>query len=119
MEIQLLDDDHPNYAKLKAYQYTGSIYGVVPGERGHTKPPGGWNRMQIKCEGPWVSVWTNGVLVAHGNMDREEKLKGRPRSGYVGLQNHHSTLMFRDIAIKAPPTAATASSSRRAQANAP
>lgn len=119
MEIQLLDDDHPHYTKLKPFQYTGSIYGVVPGERGHTKPPGEWNRMQIKCEGPWVSVWTNAALVAHGNMDHEEKLKSRPRSGYAGLQNHHSTLTFRGIAIKAPGATAAASASPRTGAAGP
>ena len=119
MEIQLLDDEHPRYAKLKPYQYTGSIYGVVPGERGHTRPPGEWNRMQIKCEGPWVSVWTNGALVAHGNMDELEPLRNRPRKGYVGLQNHHSKAMFREILIKTRETPlASAPGSRRAGATA-
>ncbi len=30
MEIQVLDDHAPRYAKLKPYQYTGSIYAVQP-----------------------------------------------------------------------------------------
>ena len=33
-KIQILDNHDPKYAKLKPYQYHGSIYGKVPAKRG-------------------------------------------------------------------------------------
>ena len=45
MEIQILDDSSPRYAKLDDVQFNGSIYGVVAAQRGHDKPPGQWNAL--------------------------------------------------------------------------
>src|SRR5205823_14332326 len=50
MEIQLLDDFDPRYAKLDFYQYTGSIYHVVPPTRRAGKPAGQWNTLEIKAD---------------------------------------------------------------------
>jgi Domain of Unknown Function (DUF1080) len=45
MEIQILDDYDPKYAKLNFYQYTGSIYHVVAPTQRAGKPAGEWNTM--------------------------------------------------------------------------
>jgi len=37
MELQILDNDAPVYAKLNPYQYHGSVYGVIPSKRGYLK----------------------------------------------------------------------------------
>ena len=38
MEIQVLDDSAPRYAKLNPTQYHGSIYKRAAAKRGHLKP---------------------------------------------------------------------------------
>ncbi|MEO5647065.1 MAG: DUF1080 domain-containing protein, partial [Chitinophagaceae bacterium] len=43
MEIQILDDNAEMYRDLHAYQYHGSVYGVIPSKTGSLKPAGEWN----------------------------------------------------------------------------
>ena len=69
MEIQILDDDADSYRDLKPFQYTGSIYGVVAAERGHTQPPDHWNAMEITAVGPKVTVKLNGTTVVDANLE--------------------------------------------------
>src|SRR5262249_30241151 len=59
MEIQLLDDFDPRYAKIDFYQYTGSIYHVVPPTRRASKPAGQWNEMEIRADGRQIVVTLN------------------------------------------------------------
>ena len=40
MELQILDNSHPKYAKLKDTQYHGSIYKLKAAKRGFLKPVG-------------------------------------------------------------------------------
>ncbi|MCA9070631.1 MAG: DUF1080 domain-containing protein, partial [Planctomycetaceae bacterium] len=63
MEIQILDDPAPQYAKLQPYQYHGSIYGVVPAKRGHLKPTGEWNTEEITANGSKITVKLNGTVI--------------------------------------------------------
>lgn len=100
MEIQLLDDEGPAYKKLQPAQYTGSIYSVVAPSKRAVKPVGEWNALRITCRGPKVAVEVNGERVVDGDMDREEKLRPRPRRGYIGLQNHGSRMEFRRILLR-------------------
>ena len=60
MEIQILDDNHPSYAKLDFYQYTGSIYHVVAPTQRAGKPAGQWNSMDDprRRAGMWWSSST-------------------------------------------------------------
>ena len=47
LEIQVLDNDAPQYAQLHDYQYHGSIYGLVPAARGYLRPVGEWNYEEV------------------------------------------------------------------------
>ena len=47
MELQILDNTAPVYAKLKEYQYHGSVYGTIAAKRGFQKPVGEWNEQEI------------------------------------------------------------------------
>ena len=40
VEIQILDNTHPKYAKLKNYQFHGSAYGIAAAKKGAEKPLG-------------------------------------------------------------------------------
>jgi hypothetical protein len=101
MEIQILDDAGPVYkGKLKDWQYTGSIYGVVPAKDSTFKGAGEWNTYKITCRGDKVEVVLNGKVVSQADMSAEESLKNRSRTGHIGLQNHGTGVEFRNVRIK-------------------
>jgi Domain of Unknown Function (DUF1080) len=63
MELQLLDDTDPQYAKLHDYQFHGAIYGVNPPVRGSLKPVGEWNHQTIIAQGSKLTIIVNGKVV--------------------------------------------------------
>lgn len=108
MEIQLLDDLHPRYSKIDFYQYTGSIYHVVPPSRRAAKPPTEWNQLAIKAEGRRVAITLNGIKILDADLDHYAKdpavAKEHPgltrTTGHIGLQSHTDRVEFRNIRIK-------------------
>lgn len=105
MELQVLDDDDAQYKNLQPFQYTGSIYGVVAAKRGHTKPPGQWNQLEISANGPKVVVKLNGTTITEADLtEHRDAAKTHPGilrdGGYIGLQSHSDEVQFRNIAIK-------------------
>lgn len=106
LEIQLLDDTHPKYKTLKPFQYTGSIYGVVPPKKSAVKPAGSWNRIEITARGRNVTVLVNDDKVVDANLDdhktAEKEHPGLTRKeGFIGLQSHDDRIEFRKLEIKA------------------
>jgi len=106
MEIQVLDDPHPKYAKLKPYQYHGSIYGVVPAKRGHQKPTGEWNTEEIRCEGHHIVITLNGTVIVDADLSKVKPIDGhahpgltRPK-GHIGFLGHGPGVEFRNIRIR-------------------
>ena len=92
-ELQLLDDGGSAYYdkaakkdKLKPYQYTGSVYGVVPCRRdnvgrqvwgkdanftgggSYVRKPGMWNFEEVKVIGSEIEVYLNGYLVTKADV---------------------------------------------------
>jgi hypothetical protein len=105
MEIQLLDDNAPQYAVLRATQYTGSIYDVQAPSQRVGKPAGEWQSMFIRCKGRRVKIWLNDKTIVDANLDSfDRKYQTHPgltrEGGYIGLQDHGSRLAFRNIWIK-------------------
>jgi hypothetical protein len=110
MEIQILDDDAPVYAKLQPYQYCGSVYGVAAAKRGALHKAGEWNSEEIVCDGRRVKVTLNGQVIVDANLDDVKDpavLKTHPglarKEGYVGFLGHSSLVEFRNIRIKELP----------------
>ena len=100
MEIQILDDDGPNYVgKLKPYQYSGSVYHFFPRTKSMYQK-GEWNTFEITCKGNQVIVVYNGAKVVDGDMSKIPELDKRPRRGMIGLQNHGSAVEFREVSIR-------------------
>ena len=110
MEIQVLDDSAPKYAKLRPAQYHGSIYDVFPCERGHQKPVGEWNSEEITANGRHVKVVLNGATIVDANLDDVKdpaKLTKHPglqnKSGHLGFLGHGAEVEFRNLRIKELP----------------
>lgn len=108
MEIQILDDASPEYAKLQPFQYCGSLYGVAAPKVRVSKPAGEWQKMHIACVGRNVKVKLNDVSIIDADLDAHpDKLAEHPgikrSTGHVGLQNHGTRLDFKNVRLKALP----------------
>jgi hypothetical protein len=112
MEIQILDDEHPNYKELKPVQYTGAVYGVSSPKRGHVKPAGEWNKMEITAKGQHIKVKLNGTLITDTDLTNvgPKKIHGHElaglhrKKGYLAICGHVQYTEFRNIRIKELPT---------------
>ena len=105
MEIQVLDDYAEKYSDLKPWQYTGSIYGIMPPAIRASKKANQWQKMEILCNGPKIEVMLNGQLIIDANlidhMNKEREHPGlKRRKGFIGLQNHSSKIEYRNIYIE-------------------
>jgi hypothetical protein len=108
MEIQILDDGHAKYEKLKPYQAHGSVYGVIAAKKGCLNPVGEWNSQEIRCIGRRVTVICNGETIVDGDLDEatkdgtldEKEHPGLSRaSGHLCLCTHGSHVDFRNMRI--------------------
>jgi len=107
MEIQILDNTAEKYAKLKPYQYHGSIYGIVPAKRGFLKPLGEWNTEEIRAKGSHITITLNGTVITDADlskidkpMDGKEHPGMRETCGIIGFMGHGCQVEFRNIKIK-------------------
>ena len=109
MEIQLLDNDAPEYEHLQPYQYHGSVYGVIPAKRGYLKPVGEWNSEEISAIGTHITVTLNGTVIIdgdiagprdNGTMDHKDHPGLKNKTGHIGFLGHGSIVKFRNIRIK-------------------
>ncbi len=108
-EIQILDDEAEQYAKLQPYQYCGSVYGIIPAKRGHLKPAGEWNCMEISLIGRDIRVMLNDVAIVDGNLDEASTPKTmdgkdhpglKQTTGHIGFLGHGARVQYRNIRIK-------------------
>ena len=137
-ELQLLDDGGSQYYdakakkdKLKPYQYTGSVYGVVPSRRdnvdrqiwgkeknftgggSYVRKPGMWNFEEVKVIGSEIEVYLNGYLVTKADVSKfkgdgdtpdHRKHPGLHRTrGRIGWLGHGHNVKWKNIRIKELP----------------
>lgn len=109
MELQILDNTAEIYSNLQPYQYHGSVYGVLPAERGYLKPVGEWNEQEVIVDGTGIRVSLNGTVIVDGDisearekgtMDKQDHPGLKRRSGHIGFLGHGSVVKFRSIRIK-------------------
>ena len=113
-EIQVMAGD-----KTGKHQF-GAIYDLVATNKNPTKGTGEWNQVEIRCEGPLISVKINGEEVCKMNADEFDqpglsadgekhkyKLKGQPRAvkdfarkGYLGFQDHGHKVWYKNIKVQ-------------------
>ncbi len=109
-ELQVLDNPHPRYAKLKPHQYHGSIYGMVPARRGYMRPAGKWNFQKVTVRGSRIAVELNGVVITDADLTKvdpktfmysEARFKGRTRErGHFGFAGHGAPIRYRGVTLK-------------------
>jgi len=118
MEVQILDNTHPQYARLKPWQYHGSVYGIAPARRGFLRPVGQWNDETVICDGHRITVILNGHVIvdvdlkrvaSDGPIDRKVHPGMLRPGGHIGFCGHGSAVAFRNIRIRPlePSTAPT------------
>jgi len=100
-EVQILAPWTPHRDDLHC---TGSIYGHVPVNPRPDETTGRWRAFEITCDRKKITVACDGVVCCRADMDKVSSLKGRPLSGYIGMQDSHTGkgqwVKFRNIRIK-------------------
>jgi hypothetical protein len=95
--------------KLQAYQYHGSVYGIIPAKLGFLKPVGEWNSEEVIAEGNHIQVILNGEVILDGDLAEATKNgtadhKEHPglfnKAGHIGFLGHGSELRFRNLRLK-------------------
>ena len=99
IEVQILDDRHPKYAKLKPYQFCGGLYDFAGPKEKVGLPAGAWNRLEINCRAHQYRITHNGLVIIEANPESHPKLEERLLKGSLGLQNHGGGVAFRRIRI--------------------
>lgn len=108
MEIQILDDYAAKWANLKPEQYNGSIYGAVAAKRGHLKPAGEWNDIEIYAKGHHIRVTLNGAVIVDADVSQlgEKSIHGQQLTGLkrltgrIGFAGHGDRVEFKNIRVK-------------------
>ncbi|HLQ43560.1 MAG TPA: DUF1080 domain-containing protein, partial [Planctomycetaceae bacterium] len=101
-EVQVLDDDAPQYATLKDFQYSASIYDIAGANPRVNRPAGQWNTLEITCDGHHVTTRHNGLTVTDVTAETHPAIKLRELKGYLGLQNHSTEVKFRNLRLGPP-----------------
>jgi hypothetical protein len=113
IEVQIWD----SVGKIRMEKhYCAAIYDALEPSKNVEKPIGEWNTMRIAARGAAIVVELNGQKVIDMNLDRwseagknpdgtankfKRPLKDFPRKGFIGLQDHHKAVWFRNVRIKA------------------
>jgi hypothetical protein len=105
MEIQILDNTHPKYAKLKDYQYHGGLYTLVAPKKGFQKPVGEWNKQIVTVDGAKIKVELNGTVIMEADLDEINKSNpkhegAKRRKGHIAFCGHGDIVSFKKIRIK-------------------
>lgn len=97
----------------------GAIYDLAGTSKFAGKQTGDWNTLEIRCQGPKISVTVNGEQVSSLNCDEftepgvspdgqkhKFKLDGKPRAvkdfartGYLGFQDHGHKVWYRNVKL--------------------
>ena len=106
-ELQVLDDDAPQYRELDPRQFHGSIYGIVPAHRGYLRPTGQWNFQEVTVHGHRIRVELNGTVIVDADVSQVTDYMGdRPHpgknrlSGHFGFAGHNDPVAFRSVRLK-------------------
>jgi hypothetical protein len=111
IEIQIYD----SYGKAPAVHHCGAVYDALAPRVNAERKPGEWNRMHVVAQGSKIEVTLNGQGVIDMEVERWSEpgknpdgsknkfarpLKEFPRRGFIGIQDHHKQVWFRNMRIR-------------------
>jgi len=106
-ELQVLDSEHPSYAKLDPRQYHGSAYGMVPAHRGYLRPTGEWNFEEVTVKGSKIKVELNGTVILDCDLSTVKEYMSNSAhpgkdltKGHFGFCGHNDPVEFRALSIR-------------------
>jgi hypothetical protein len=108
-ELQILDNTAQKYSGLEAYQYHGSVYGVMAAKKGFLKPVGEWNKQEVIVKHPKITIILNGEIILNGDyleaskngtLDHKDHPGLMRSSGHIGFLGHGDVVRFKNIRIK-------------------
>ena len=119
LEVQILDDYDPKWAKVPTTWHCGGIFGRLAPTKSLVKKANEWNRMTITVKGPMIYVLLNGEPSATFDKRKWTDSKKNPdgtdtppwlakaaaqlvEHGHIGLQGKHggAPIYFRTLKIK-------------------
>jgi len=102
VEIQVLDNTHPRYAKLPLNKRHASIYAIAPAIDGYLRPVGQWNYQEVRVVGDHITVDLNGyrVLDVHLSSVAPNHRATKLKQGHFGFLGHEDRVAFRNLWIK-------------------
>ncbi len=111
LEIQLLDDP-PDRGYVKSAHHTGAVYDGIAPEVRVPAPANQWNAVEVFLDGKHIRTTLNAVRLYDADLDDAEKdinshrrpLATRRAVGFIGLQDHSTTVRFRNVRIRELPS---------------
>ncbi|MCW5964914.1 MAG: DUF1080 domain-containing protein [Bryobacterales bacterium] len=79
---------------------TGALYSVTPAIAKVSLLPDEWNSVRVLATGTRIRGWINGTLVQDYDQNSSEDTRGRPRCGYLSVQNHGGDTEFRNMRLR-------------------
>jgi hypothetical protein len=106
-ELQVLDNEDPQYKDLDPRQYHGSVYGMVAAHRSYLRKPGEWNFQEVTVQGSKIKVELNGTVILDADVAQVKQFMGNTphpgkdrTRGYFGFAGHNDPVCFRRVQIK-------------------
>jgi hypothetical protein len=99
IEVQIYDSGSKKADDKLTDHDSGGIIPGLPPTKNAAKPAGEWNKFQITSKGDKLIVVLNGQTVNEVDL-AGDKLKGRPKSGAIGFQDHGLPLSLQKIRIR-------------------
>ncbi|MCC9606111.1 DUF1080 domain-containing protein [Blastopirellula sp. JC732] len=94
LEIQLLDDDAPQFRGLSPLRRTGSLYGLAPATILMAAQKTPWRKVRVSFDGKTATVYINDAMVMTHQLSRQHA------TGHIGLQRHTGRVAFRNLRVR-------------------
>lgn len=99
IEVQIYDSGGKAPGQKLTDHDSGGIIPGLPPTKNAARPAGEWNRFHITSKGNKLTVRLNDELVNEVDLE-SDKLKGRPKTGAIGFQDHGLPLWLRHIRVR-------------------
>jgi hypothetical protein len=99
IEVQIYDSASKKPGQKLTDHDSGGVIPGIPPTKNAAKPAGEWNRFVITCVGNDVTIRLNDQVVNEVKLDNP-RIKDRPKTGYIGFQDHGLPLWLRNLRVR-------------------